>query len=188
MSRALPRINLPFMKDYSQPQLFEIAWEVANKGYNPWELKIYMFSKTILVGGIYTVIKTKVPVTVEEYGDNYTLIGPLSKKNSSLEVESCVPECPITKYCLESMRNEGVRVVFGKWLIDGSPSVILFDLESVLHRLNEWKADIWALSSIPSPSHDQEMNDAVLFGYLVAWFIGLVSQLKFVTLLTKFSL
>ena len=34
------------------PLLFECAWEVANK-----------------VGGIYTVIKTKVPVTVREYGD-----------------------------------------------------------------------------------------------------------------------
>jgi glycogen(starch) synthase len=40
------------VRDVHQPLLFEVAWEVANK-----------------VGGIYTVIKTKVPVTVKEFGD-----------------------------------------------------------------------------------------------------------------------
>ena len=40
------------VRSVHQPLLFECAWEVANK-----------------VGGIYTVIKTKVPVTVREYGD-----------------------------------------------------------------------------------------------------------------------
>lgn len=113
-------------------------------------------------------------MTVEEYGSRYCLIGPLSKRNSSLEVEVCEPSCPIMAACLKQMRDSGVRVVFGKWLIDGSPSVILFDLESVLNRLNEWKSNLWEVAKIPSPSNDQEMNNAILFGYLVAWFLGLV--------------
>jgi len=41
------------------PMLFEVSWEVANK-----------------VGGIYTVIKSKVPLMKTHY-DNYFLIGPL---------------------------------------------------------------------------------------------------------------
>jgi glycogen(starch) synthase len=56
------------------PLLFEVAWEVANK-----------------VGGIYTVIKTKAPVTVAEYGSRYTLIGPLSYKTAPMEVENVEP-------------------------------------------------------------------------------------------------
>ena len=40
------------------------------------------------VGGIYTVIKTKAPVTCAEYGDRYTLIGPLSYKSAPMEVEA----------------------------------------------------------------------------------------------------
>lgn len=40
------------------------------------------------VGGIYTVIKTKAPVTCQEYGDRYTLIGPLSYKSAPMEVEA----------------------------------------------------------------------------------------------------
>lgn len=127
-----------------------------------------------LVGGIYTVLKTKVPITVEEYGNRYCLIGPLSKKNSSLEVEICEPEDVLIQECIEEMRCNGVKVLFGKWLVDGSPSVILFDLENMVHRLHEWKGDLWKVTGIPSPSNDQEMNDAIIFGYLNAWFLGLV--------------
>lgn len=32
-----------------------------------------------VVGGIYSVIKSKAPVTTAEYGDRYTLIGPLNR-------------------------------------------------------------------------------------------------------------
>ena len=119
-------------------------------------------------------MKTKVPITVEEYGSRYCLIGPLSKKNSSLEVEICDSEDITIQECLSEMRNYGVKVYFGKWLIDGSPSVILFDLESMTHRLNEWKGDLWTIAGIPCPSNDQEMNDAIVFGYLNAWFLDLV--------------
>lgn len=32
-SKGLKRVNLlPVMRDYAKPQLFEIAWEVANRG------------------------------------------------------------------------------------------------------------------------------------------------------------
>lgn len=127
-----------------------------------------------IVGGIYTVIKTKVPVTVEEYGGRYYLIGPLSKKNSSLEVETWEPEDSVVKECINEMQSCGVKILHGKWLVDGSPNVILFELESVAHRTAEWRGDLWNLAGIPCPSSDQEMNDAVLFGYLNAWFLGLV--------------
>ena len=35
------------------------------------------------VGGIYSVIKSKAPVTTAEYGDRYTLIGPLNRASVS---------------------------------------------------------------------------------------------------------
>jgi hypothetical protein len=31
------------------------------------------------VGGIYSVLKSKAPVTTAEYGERYTLIGPLNR-------------------------------------------------------------------------------------------------------------
>lgn len=41
------------------------------------------FANTALVGGIYSVIKSKAPVTTAEYGDRYTLIGPLNRASVS---------------------------------------------------------------------------------------------------------
>src|SRR6056297_3840276 len=52
----------------SNTVLFEIAWEVCNQ-----------------VGGIYTVIRSKVPSAVELWGDNYCLLGPLEDDNISAE-------------------------------------------------------------------------------------------------------
>jgi len=142
--------------NYSKPLLFEIAWEVANK-----------------VGGIYTVIKSKTPVTATEYGERYCLIGPLSWKTAPMEVEEIteIPSEPL-KGTLDSMRENGVRFLYGRWLIEGAPAVILFDINSCRNRMDEWKGDLYKISGIPSPADDFETNDAIVFGYIVAWFLG----------------
>ena len=114
-------------RDLQNHLLFEVATEVANR-----------------VGGIYSVLKSKAPVTVAQYGDNYTLLGPLNKATYESEVEkldwedeSIFPEelLPIQK-TLMSMREKGVNFVYGNWLIEGAPRVILFELDSVRHFLN----------------------------------------------------
>ena len=70
------------------------------------------------------------------------------------------------------MRDKGVNVVFGKWLIESSPFVILMDLNSVRYKEAEWRGDLHSKTGIPCPADDGEMNDAVLFGYLVSWLLG----------------
>ena len=145
-------------RDVRNPLLFECAWEVANK-----------------VGGIYTVIKTKIPVTVSEYGDRYCLIGPLSYKSAPMEVEPEEPTDPFLRETIESMRAKGVILLYGRWLVEGAPKVILFDTGSQYSRLDEWKGDLWNLAGIPTPPNDHETNEAIVFGYIVAWFLGEVS-------------
>jgi glycogen(starch) synthase len=73
---------------------------------------------------------------------------------------------------LASMRDRGVKFLYGRWLIEGGPKVLLFDTGSVWNRLDEWKTDLWNLAGIPSPPNDTETNETILFGYLVAWFLG----------------
>jgi glycogen(starch) synthase len=89
-----------------------------------------------------------------------------------MEVEAFEPTEPIMLACLTAMRERGVKVLYGRWLIDGAPDVILFDTSSQHHKLDEWKGDLWNLAGIPSPPNDHETNDAIVFGYLVAWFLG----------------
>lgn len=141
------------------------------------------------------MIKSKAPVTTAEYGDRYTLIGPLNHQSVSfscpalapigdrdhavntplqaaVEVEAIEPTNPELAATIQSMRDRGIGILYGRWLIEGAPRVLLFDTKTAYHYLNEWKTDLWNVASIPSPDNDEETNEAVVFGYLVAWFLG----------------
>lgn len=145
-------------RDTRNHLLFEVATEVANR-----------------VGGIYSVIKSKAPVTVYEYGDRYHLIGPLNRKSADIEVEEITDESQIPEAInktLKSMAERGIQYVYGRWLIEGAPRVILFDLGSAWGYLADWKNDLWSVAGIPAPEGDKESNDAIVLGYLVAWFLG----------------
>lgn len=138
---------------------FECAWEVANK-----------------VGGIYTVIRSKAGVTVSELGDQYCLLGPYSEACVRTEVEILEPsnsgQARFLRRTIDSMRARGVKVTYGRWLIEGYPQVVLFDVGSGSWLLDEAKTELWSVSHIGIPPHDHEANDAVLFGSLVSWFLG----------------
>lgn len=69
-----------------------------------------------------------------------------------------------------------LQVVFGRWLIDGYPKVVLFDIGSAAWKLDEWKREIWECSHIGIPWHDRESNDALILGFLTAWFLSEVCE------------
>jgi hypothetical protein len=73
------------------------------------------------------------------------------------------------------MQERGIQTLYGRWLIDGAPRVLLFDTGTGYRWLDEWKGDLWSTAGIPSPPGDAETNEAIVFGYLVAWFLGEVS-------------
>jgi glycogen(starch) synthase len=119
------------------------------------------------------MLKSKSPVTVAEFGNQHVLIGPLTQ--SSIEVEVIdVETIPSTQMrdTITNMKSKGVEVVYGKWLIDSSPTVVLFNVNSANARLEEWKDDLWEVGQIPMVDNDVEFDQAILFGYLVAWFLG----------------
>lgn len=75
---------------------------------------------------------------------------------------------------MQSMKERGIEIIYGRWLIEGAPRVLLIDTKTAYGHMNEWKTDLWNISGIPSPPND-ETNEAIVFGYLVAWFLGEVS-------------
>ncbi|CAH8533756.1 unnamed protein product [Schistosoma guineensis] len=139
---------------YQRKYVFEVAWEVVNK-----------------VGGIYTVIRTKAASAVEELGDRYILFGPLNEVCMRTEVDVAEPTNEALKRTVKAMREHGTKVVFGRWLIEGYPNVVLFDIGSSAWRIDSWKKELWESCNIGIPVHDTECNDAVIFGALVAWFL-----------------
>lgn len=77
---------------------------------------------------------------------------------------------------MNAMRERGIELVYGRWLIEGAPRVLLINTGTGYKWLDEWKGDLWATAGIPSPPGDHETNEAIVFGYLVAWFLGEVSS------------
>ena len=142
-------------RDIKNHLLFEVATEVAHK-----------------VGGINSVLKSKAPITVAEYRERYTLLGPLHYESAQIEVEEIPLSDPLVEKALTSMSERGIRWLYGRWLIEGAPRVLLFDIHSAGSMLNEWKLDLWNIAGIPTPDHDSETNNAILLGYLVSWFLG----------------
>ena len=60
--------------------LFEISTEAAHRGKPfPHIFEHVGSADSCPVGGIYSVIKSKASVTTAEYGDRFTLIGPLNR-------------------------------------------------------------------------------------------------------------
>jgi glycogen(starch) synthase len=73
---------------------------------------------------------------------------------------------------MKAMDERGIKTLYGRWLIDGAPRVLLFDTGTGYRWLDEWKGDLWSSAGIPSPPGDSETNEAIVFGYLIAWFLG----------------
>ncbi|XP_063545628.1 glycogen [starch] synthase [Cydia strobilella] len=134
---------------------FETAWEAANK-----------------VGGIYTVIRSKAYVSVEEMGENYCLLGPYKEHCARQEVEELEfpPNSPLA-VAVNAMRSQGYKLHTGTWLVDGNPQIILFDIGSGAWQLDGYKQELWDTTSVGIPHLDIEANDAVILGFMVAQFI-----------------
>lgn len=70
------------------------------------------------------------------------------------------------------MKDRGIDIMYGRWLIEGAPRVLLIDTHCGYQYLDKWKGDLWDIAGIPTPDSDGETNEAIVFGYLVAWFLG----------------
>jgi len=130
------------------PLLFDIAWEVARK-----------------VGGIYTVLSSKAPVTIKEYGDSYALVGPYVHDSAVTEYEPVMPSALTQSVLKEVESKHGIKVYFGRWLVQGYPRVFLIDINSSMHNLSTWRHELMAgFESFD----DREVNESVVFGYQVS--------------------
>ncbi|VDP77572.1 unnamed protein product [Schistosoma mattheei] len=83
---------------YQRKYVFEVAWEVVNKG------------QSFVIGGIYTVIRTKAASAVEELGDRYILFGPLNEVCMRTEVDVAEPTNEALKRTVKAMREHGTKV------------------------------------------------------------------------------
>jgi glycogen synthase len=141
-------------KTLAKPILFEIAWEVCNQ-----------------VGGIYTVIRSKVPAMVEEWGDNYCLIGPYFAHTAGIEFERLDNDDSIFSKTAQGLRDKGLDVYYGRWLVTGKPRIILIDFNSNLAKVDSLKFDLWEKHKISTINCEDLVNRVIAFGDLVKQYL-----------------
>ena len=109
----------------SSKYLFEISWEVCNK-----------------VGGIHTVVTSKLEYCLNEFKENYYSVGPYlhNTSNQTFREETTPPEFASVATQLSKV---GIVLHFGRWLVDNEPKTILVDWTNYTYKLNYIKSEYW---------------------------------------------
>ena len=127
--------------------LFEISWEVCN-----------------MVGGIYTVLSTKMDEMKRLFGDNYISIGPDLVKESHetlyfVEDNSLFPEWR------ERAISQGLKIRIGRWKLPSKPLAVLIDFTTLYQSKNEILGHLWEQYKLDSIQGQWDYIEPVLFGY-----------------------
>ncbi len=123
--------------------LFEVSWEVCNK-----------------VGGIYTVITSKLPAATRVFGERYFLLGPDLKTNAEFEET----DEDIWNDIREGVAIKEIPCRFGRWNVPGRPKAILvgfaerYDKDQLLFQL-------WECCGVDSSAGGWDYIEPVMFSY-----------------------
>lgn len=136
--------------------LIEIAWEVCNQ-----------------VGGIYTVIRSKVPAMVEEWGDNYFLMGPYFPNTAAVEFEPItdLTDSPLGN-TVRKMQEMGYNIHYGHWLVTGKPRIVLFDFWSIHKDVDKIKFGLWERHQISTVNCEDLVNQVLALGEMFRVFLS----------------
>ncbi len=140
--------------------IFEVSFEVCNK-----------------IGGIYTVIQSKVPTHLKKWGkEKYLLIGPYFENKVPAIFEPIVDPSDEIFQMVSEMNKQGYKVHYGEWLILGRPRAILFDLYAVYPDLDKIKYLFWEHHNISIPPNNELIDQVMSFGYQILNFFKLFSE------------
>lgn len=133
----------PLTPDY----VFESSWEVCNK-----------------VGGIYTVLSTRAKTLQQKLKDHVLFVGPdfwsntpnpLFKENKTL----------LAKWRQYALKNDGLSLRIGRWMIPGEPVAVLVDFEPFFQQKNEIYAWAWEHYQVDSLHGYGDYDEASMFSW-----------------------
>lgn len=123
--------------------IFETSYEVCNP-----------------VGGIHTVVSTKVPTMLKTYKNVYC-IGPLYDYSLSYFSENKL----LLKTWRAQMFSKGIKVLVGHWNIPGKPTTILVDYSHLWNEKNNIYGHFYEKFGVQSHMAIADYDDCALFGY-----------------------
>ena len=144
---------------YNSNLLIEASWEVCNQ-----------------LGGIYTVIRSKLPATIEKWGSNYCLVGPLVNRDISVEFESLDETNSPIGQAVKELRDSGYEVSYGTWLVSGRPKVVLLNPENAFNKLKAIKKRHFDNFSVPKGTDDDLYDQSLQWCDVVYGFLKVLTQ------------
>jgi glycogen(starch) synthase len=139
--------------------VLECAWEVCNQ-----------------IGGIYTVIRSKIPAMIDRFGDNYVLLGPLVNKSIDAELEEITDLSDPIAAAADELRKEGVEVRYARWLVTGRPKVVLIQADFGNHKLERFQEHYKKQFGLEVDPGNELLNQMIVWSR---------SNLRFLELLQK---
>lgn len=127
--------------------LFEVSWEVCNK-----------------IGGIHTVISTKVQTVQDELNDRYITIGPDVWRENSEHPEFEEDGALFAEW-REGALKEGLVVSIGYWKIEGRPISVILDFTTFINQKDLIFKELWETYKLDSISGQWDYIEPSLFGY-----------------------
>lgn len=124
------------------------------------------------VGGIYTVMRSKVPAMVSNWGTNYCMLGPYTGRAIEAELEPLDQAADVFGQAASHLRNKGYDVHYAEWLVTGRPRVVLFNPHVIEDKtLNVVKYLLWKNHGIAMPPDNPLVNDVVSLAFQVKMFL-----------------
>lgn len=137
----------------NKPFLFEVSWEVCNK-----------------VGGIYTVLRSKLKQVAANFGSNYLLIGPIIGNNRHFVEDNT---SPLSSSIAAALQEKNIHYQFGYWDTEGKPLVLLLDFHN-RYNVDALLYALWTDFNIDSSASNYEYYEPILFSTLAGEVIELL--------------
>ncbi len=136
--------------------LFEASWEVCNK-----------------VGGIYTVLISKALLMMQNYGENYFLVGPYFQDKVKFEFEEENTPQQL-KEVFDELKDQGMVCYYGRWIrVKGKPQVILIDFQGFVPQKNKIKSDLWDNFKVDSLFSKWDFEEPIIWATAVGKLVEL---------------
>jgi phosphorylase/glycogen(starch) synthase len=127
--------------------LFEVSWEVCNK-----------------IGGIHTVLTSKMHALSDDLKNVHVFIGPDLIKENEINAEF-IEDLQVFKSWKKHAADDGLIVRVGRWNIEGKPFVFLIDYTRFFSEKDKIFSAFWEDYQLDSLPGRWDYIEATLFGY-----------------------
>lgn len=144
-------------RQYPNKWIVDVSWETCN----PTSAAVYNAVKE--KAGYYAGI------------NQYVIVGPYISGSAKQIIEQDLPSNNPLAITLAIMRQAGLRVTVGRWLVPGNPLTILLDITSGQQYLSQCRDMLEKRYSIKISANDNLVSGAIIFGHMVEAFLSILN-------------